>query len=937
MTQDRWSQVEELYRAARDPEKRASALAAADPELRREVEALLDAKPAESTVTIAAPLAAGLEFAHYRIEAKLGEGGMGTVYRALDTKLNRPVAIKFLADDLADADARRRFQREAQMASSLNHPHILTVYDAGEHEGRQYLVTEFVDGGTLKDWAVRERRTWRQIIELLTGVADGLAAAHEAKILHRDIKPTNILVAKNGYAKLADFGLAKLAENAGIDLTRTLAEGRTRPGMIVGTIAYMSPEQASGQKLDARSDTFSFGVVLYEMLASKRPFIGVSDLEVLQKVIHQPPEALSEDIPAGLRAAVEKALEKDPADRYQSMRDMVVDLRRLTRQSGVASPAFVARKTAKVKWAAAAVVVLAVAGFWLRMRTPSGPVARSAWVQLTNFADSVTQPALSPDGRILTFIRGPGSFASSGQIYVKLLPNGEPKALTADDYGKMSPVFSPDGSRIAYTARSLQNPWDTWIVPVLGSEPRLWLPNASGLNWSGKNRIVFSEIVDRLEGNHMKIVTAAESRAEERDVYTPQPKGAMAHRSFPSPDGQWTLLAEMTDRGVWQPCRLVPLSGQTVASQPSGHPIGPSGAACLFAAWSPDGRWMYVSSNAGGAYHIWRQRFSEATPTPPEQLTSGPTDEQGIAMEPDGRAFITSVGLQRSSVWIHDEQGERQLSLEGDASLPLFSPDGKTLYYTVLKNGWRELWFTDLASGRSEPFLPDFKIDEGGLKGNFDISPDGKLFVLVARDQDGKSRLWIVRTDRRSPPRPVPNVEGDGPIFARDGEIFFRGREGSYGFAYRVNPDGGGLRKASDYPAIETGAVSPDMKSVVVYARHARSGEEPTGASVILPLNGGPPVRLAGGGAASVTRWSADGKFLYLPLASSAQTFLIRLPAGQVWPPIPAGGFESGTDVLKIPGTRLIQELDVAPSPVPGVYAFTRTNVQRNLYRIPVP
>ena len=155
------------------------------------------------------PLTPGTQIGSYRVEEQLGEGGMGTVYRALDAKLNRPVAIKVLSDELADAAARRRFQREAQMASSLNHPHILTVHDIGEFEGRQYIVTEFVDGGTLKDWAQREKPGWRQIVELLTGVADGLAAAHAAGILHRDIKPANILVAKNGYAKVADFGLPR--------------------------------------------------------------------------------------------------------------------------------------------------------------------------------------------------------------------------------------------------------------------------------------------------------------------------------------------------------------------------------------------------------------------------------------------------------------------------------------------------------------------------------------------------------------------------------------------------------------------------------------------------------------------------------------------------------------------------------------------------------
>jgi serine/threonine protein kinase len=207
-------------------------------------------------------------------------------FRALVLKLNRPVAIKFLSRELADAAARRRFQREAQMASSLNHPHIVTVYDAGEFDGRQYLVTEYVDGGTLNEWAKEHKRTWQQIVELLTGVADGLAAAHQAGMVHRDVKPANILVARNGYAKLADFGLARLSEAAAVDVTRTLTQARTTPGMIIGTIAYMSPEQASGLPVDARSDIFSFGVVLYEMLAGQRPFRGATDLEVLKTIAH---------------------------------------------------------------------------------------------------------------------------------------------------------------------------------------------------------------------------------------------------------------------------------------------------------------------------------------------------------------------------------------------------------------------------------------------------------------------------------------------------------------------------------------------------------------------------------------------------------------------------------------------------------------------------
>jgi len=239
----------------------------------------------------------GRAFGPYQIVSLLGAGGMGEVYRALDTKLNRPVAIKVLSGDLADVNARRRFQQEAKTASSLNHPHILTVHDAGEWEGRQYLVTEFVDGGTLRDWAKAEKRTSRHVVELLTGIADGLACAHEAGILHRDIKPENILVTKNAYAKLADFGLAKLMQGTGSsDETPTATELRTRPGAVMGTIAYMSPEQAQGKPVDARSDIFSFGLVLYEMLAGRRAFTGASDLEVLQKIIHGTAAPLAADV-----------------------------------------------------------------------------------------------------------------------------------------------------------------------------------------------------------------------------------------------------------------------------------------------------------------------------------------------------------------------------------------------------------------------------------------------------------------------------------------------------------------------------------------------------------------------------------------------------------------------------------------------------------------
>ena len=376
MTPERRAQVREVFGAALEtPEaERPRFLEAAcggDAELRADVERLLAGNepswqsPAAKLFAAGAELAPGDTVAHYRIESRLGEGGMGVVYKARDTRLNRVVAIKFLSSDAADEDDRRRFQQEAQTASSLNHPHILTVFEAGEREGQQYLVTEFIDGGTLGNWRTLTQPGWQQVVELLSGVADGLACAHEAGIVHRDIKPKNILVTKNGYAKLADFGLAKVLERVEADSQAdTLTEEKTKPGVIRGTIAYMSPEQASACPVDTRSDIFSFGTVFYEMLAGRRPFTGHTSLDVLHAVIHFDPPPLGEccpELPASLCAAVAKALEKNPADRYQTMRELVVDLRRLVRSSvtGRAPPSVSPSRAFPWRWAAAAVLAVA--------------------------------------------------------------------------------------------------------------------------------------------------------------------------------------------------------------------------------------------------------------------------------------------------------------------------------------------------------------------------------------------------------------------------------------------------------------------------------------------------------------------------------------------------------------------------------------------------
>ena len=578
------------------------------------------------------PLQPGARLGPYEILTAIGAGGMGEVYRARDTKLNRDVAIKVLPAALAnDADRLARFNREAQVLAALNHPNIAHIHGLEDSTGVPALVMELVDGSTLAE-RLAGSRSDLPIVEALgiaRQIALALEAAHKANIIHRDLKPANIKIRVDGTVKVLDFGLAKAldpispASDVSQAATITSPAMMTHAGMILGTAAYMSPEQARGRPVDKRTDIWSFGCVLYEMLTGRAPFAADTVSESLAKVLEREPDwkALPGATPARLRALLRRCLQKDPGQRLHDIADARIELEELLAPSRYPRLAPGALKA--VAAAAALVVVAGGASYaaysWLRAER-FVPADRSAWLQLTNL-DSATQPALSPDGRMLAFIRGPGTFTTSGQIYIKLLPSGEPSPLTQDNFQKMGPVFSPDGARIAYTVNGTGQTWDTWIVPALRGEARPWLRNASGLTWSAPNQVLFSEV---RTGNHMGIVTAAESRSESHDLYFPHLSASgMAHRSYRSPDGASVLVVEMDDRSAWVPCRLLPFDGSS-----AGHPVGPLQSRCTNAAWTPDGRWMFFSADAGDGFHLWRQRFPDGAP---EQITSGPTEEEGLA------------------------------------------------------------------------------------------------------------------------------------------------------------------------------------------------------------------------------------------------------------------------------------------------------------------
>jgi Tol biopolymer transport system component len=974
MTPDRHRQIGQIFDDVLKlaPEQRTAFLAqacAGDPSLRSDVESLLSShqkignfigapamEVAAKALAQAAPtsigLTEGVTLESYEILSLIGAGGMGEVYLARDTQLDRKIALKVLRSELtSEADRLRRFQQEARAVSALNHPNIVTIHEIGRAGTLDFIAYEFVEGETLRRRLEKPLKL-AEALDAAVQIASALVAAHAAGVIHRDLKPENIMVRPDGYVKVLDFGLAKLTE------ATPAADFRTQPGLVMGTFGYMSPEQARGLAVDARSDIFSFGVVLYEMMAGRRPFEGKTTSDVIAAVLTKEPEPLAryaEETPAELQSNVTKALAKNPDARYQNVKDLWLELKNLKQSVETAAPLkqaglslaenTVARKASRRTLLVGAVsaigVIVLTAGAYWRFAPPvvrddSAGQTSVQYTQLTNFADSATSPALSPDGRMLTFIRGESTFFGRGQIYVKLLPEGEPVQLTNDDLFKMGPKFSPDGARIAYTATADGGvTWSTWIVPVLGGQPRPLLANAEGLTWipqqgadaASPYSVMFSEMTGR--GWQMSIVASTESRTLQRTVYMP-PENGMAHRSYLAPDGQQVLLIEMTQNS-WQPCRVAPFDGSS-----PGKIIGPNPSQCTDAGWSPDGEWMYLTANSGNGYHIWRQRFPDGTP---EQVTFGVTDEEGIHFAPDGRSFVTSIGNRQSTVWIHDSHGDRQITSEGFAFLPNISPDGKKVYYLVRGGGAQNfltggLWVTDLDSGQRARLLPDF------LMRHYSISADGRRVVFVAAGENGRAPVWLASLNGSTPPRQLTTLDGWMAYFGAPNEVVFTGQEESAVFIYRVKEDGSELRKVVSDSNMALG-ISPDGQWVagVGLTLETRNG------LTLYPVAGGsptlvcescsPPAGIDNGPAPSPVSWSPDGKFFYLKFAAS--TYAIPLRPGEVLPSIPGSGFQSKDAVAALPGTRLISEQNVFPGPNPAIHASMKVTTQRNIYRVPVP
>ena len=913
----------------------------------------------------------------FKIVRFIGRGGMGEVYEAEDLELGARVALKTLRPEISsDAGALNRFKQEVQLARRVTHPNVCRMFDMGRHHAANraggnpsadhlFLSMELLDGESLSELLCRTgRMNIQEAWPIVRQIGEALQSAHEAGVIHRDFKPSNVILARTKSSEadqiravVTDFGLARAATMVLSAGGEHSLESLSVSGRMLGTPAYMAPEQIEGRPATAASDIYAFGLVLYEIVTGARPFGATTPISSAVKRLTQPPPTPRTLVPSlspVWESVILRCLEREPANRYRTIQEAI---KGRTESAGPiqaparmesANPALALQTTparatsALVRRAgtwfplatAAVSVCVLTAGLLLwtsrndrRTSTPS----HLEYTRLTDFADSVTYPALSPDGRMLAMIRGDDPFLGPGDVWVKMLPSGQPVQLTHDGRPKAKPAFSPDGSRIAFT-RAEGWDWQTWTVPVLGGEASELLPNAPGLTWVGPHQVMFSEMG---RPGYLKIVTASESRADERDVYLPPPD-AMAHWSYLSPDSKWVLVVDMDSEG-WTPCRLVAFAGGGAGKQ-----VGPVPSQCAAAAWSPDGRWMYFSADTGGGFHLWRQRFPNGAA---EQITFGATEERGIAVAPDGRSLITAIGSQQSTIWLHTQNGERQISSEGFAYKPSFSSDGKSLYYLVRDSSSKlsgELTSVDLTSGRKEQLLPAIPI------ALYALSPDSRNVAFTRADEEDLG-IWISPLDRRSSPRRLVSLQADMPVFSRSGDVFFVGLERKERSIFRIKQDGTGLQKLVPDPVNVLISISPDGRWIVASTNTGRP-QTPQENVVAYSLDGGRPrvlcrtcavgdVQIIG---PPLISWSGDQKSVYFDLVNNGssdrpKTVVVPVSPGEAFPRFSGSQLIDERLLSKISGARILDRADVFPGPNTKTYAICRISTQRNLYRITLP
>lgn len=720
-------------------------------------------------------LTTGTKLDGYEVLGPLGAGGMGEVYRARDSVLKRDVAIKVLPSVFSrDPDRLRRFEQEAQAAAALNHPNILVIYQFGTFGNAPYLVSELLEGSTLREQLARSPMPVHKAIDYGVQIACGLAAAHEKGIVHRDLKPENIFVTKDQRAKILDFGLAKLthADAATPDGDTVTLDEQTDPGQILGTVGYMSPEQVRGKAADHRTDIFAFGAILYEMVTGKRAFRKPTSPETMTAILNDELPDISQitpGTPLGLLRVMRRCLEKNPERRFQSASDLAFSLESLPDSDVAVNDDHANVSTTRKGHAAVAgilgfvvgSVLIAALGWWI-VRPGSAPLTMR-FSAVTSFAGVQAQPALSPDGRSVAFTSNRDGHYNT---YVGLLRGGGLVQITHDAAMKSRPMWSPDGSTLAYAQLNESGTMDVWEVAALGGLPRKVMLNGTDPAWTPDGRsLIYANYADGqiwicgVSGENPRLLVRMKP-AEVATELRISPDGKMVAMAIRSAGGGPTGKLGIADLSTGE-VRLLTKDSPTTLSP----------------AWSSDNRFIYFASSRGGTLNIWKVG---ADGNGLRQVTAGAGDDTELDVSSDGKHLVfatmrLNIGLSQFDTQVRAGESSIKVLTSDPARNefgPAYSPDGTHLaFFTNLKGVEHEsIGMADANGGNATQLVRD---DRTNLFPRW--SPDGNRIVYFSFDDQGRNEDYRSIAISGGAPQTIIRSGGNF-IFdvGRDGRVLYQ-------------------------------------------------------------------------------------------------------------------------------------------------------------------
>ena len=952
MTPERWQQVKDIFNSAITyrPDERSlfiSRACSGDEELRSEVESLIASheesgsfidKPAfEAAAGLLAnekaELKSGQTVASYEVISFLSRGGMGEVYLAEDKRLGRKVALKLLpASFTTDQDRLRRFEQEARAASALNHPNIITIYEIREAAGSHVIATEFVEGETLRHRLSRAPLTLSEALNVAMQVADALSAAHKAGIIHRDIKPENIMLRPDGYVKVLDFGLAKLSEQAtpAVAAEAPTIQVRTGSGIVIGTAGYMSPEQARGLGVDHRSDIFSLGAVIYEMLARRKPFEGDTPSDTLAAILKTEPPSLTriaKGVPAELVRIVNKSLRKDREERYQVVKDLWLDLKALKQElefqdkldrsvasegdgtammapveptealsgprhtspgsaiSNISESISIEIKRHKVGAALVLLMVLLIVGAggfgiynWLNRTEPVAHFWDVKLTRLTNSGNAI-DATISPDGKYIVYAL---SDRSSQSLYIRQVSTANDKLIVPPArVGVFGMTFSPDGTELYYALKANLDAGTLYRIPVLGGTPVKVLEKIDGpISFSpdGKQFVL-------VRGNYPNtgesaLVIANLDGSGERNLVVKKNPDRLSPIFFTGPS--WSPDGKMIAATVVTVGASSKVFGFSVADGGEKSLSAESWPYAGRVQWLPDMTGLLViAGESPASSQVWMMSYPDGRI---RRVTNDLGAYRAIGLTQNAKTFTTVQAQGLVNLWVLPE---------GQAAKAIRLPTGNIAFYSSAGNNlsWTpdgRIAFVSNEGGNADIWMADpdgsnrKQLTSNGAN-NFApvVSADGRYIVFMSA-RDGRRNLWRLNIDGSNPVRLTSGLADCYPSLTPDSRwVVYTTFEGAKPQLWKLSIDGGTPVRITDHVATMA-AVSLDGRFIAFMYPESQDPFAPPNRLAVIPFEGGPNIKLfefnGSGTVAALTQWSADSKSILYTVSANNVTNIWSQP-----------------------------------------------------------